>query len=318
MRKGVITILLGFFFFLNTFPLFCQEEEPLRVGILPIAEHLPIVISKTQIAFPLKRVKVKLDLYTSWTALEAAFRTKAVDAIAITLPKAILMAYDGVPLKIVLVLARNGTALVLNDDSKESLMGKLVGGSGSDTTQLIIFKKFLKTKELRLGYDTRNILVPFDKAISYLKEERIYGFCLPEPYGVLAENEKVAKKIILSRDIAPGHISSVLIIQPETIATKPGRSKEWVESVIKSAEFIEQDKKNSGGRQVAVAQAKILNIDVQSVIKVLSSPADRVSFKDLTPVASEIQAVMKETMDIGALAGTIDPDKIIDDQYIKK
>ncbi|MBF0397224.1 MAG: ABC transporter substrate-binding protein [Desulfobacterales bacterium] len=289
----------------------------LRIGILPIIEHLPVVIAKNEVSYSGKTIKYDLDIYTSWTALEAAFRTKGVDAAAITLPKALLMAYEGVPLKIVLVLSRNGTALVLNDDSLESLKGKIIGCSGNDTTQLLIFKKFLKDKGLKSGYDTRSILIPIEKAISYLKEEKIYGFCLPEPYGVLAEEAKIAKKIILSKDISPNHISSVIIIQPEAIENKPGKLREWVKSIIKSAEFIEQDKKDSGCRQVAVAQTKILNIDTKIVIKSLQSPENRVNFNKLTPDISEIESIMKNTIEIGILPGTVNISKLIDNRYIE-
>ena len=294
-----------------------QQEEKLRIGLLPIIDHLPLVISQKEIAVPLKGVRIDLDLYRSWTGLEAAYRTGAVDGAAIDLSKALIMAYDGVPLKIVLVLSRNGTALVVNSDNPEDIKGKIIASSGSDTIQLLIFNEFLKKKGLRMGYDVRSVITRFAKATMRMKEEKFYGFCLPEPYGALAEEEGVVNKLILSKDIVPNQISSVLIVSPQVIASKPGMIKTWVRSVIKSMEFIERDKTASGGRQSAVSQTDVFRFDPKVVERILTGPLDRVSFKDFSPSETEIKETAIKLMKVGILGGLVDFKKIIDKEYTK-
>lgn len=318
-RNKLLTILIGGALLMGSaLPGFAQEKTQLRVAVIPIMEHLPVVIAAEQIASPLLKVSISLDVYNSWTAVEAAFRTGAVDAAAITLPKALIMAYDNVPLKIMLVLNRNGTALVLRDDDPEKLKGKITGGSGSDTTQLLILNKFLVNKGLKIGYDVRSVLTRFHRAIFRVKEERFYGFCLPEPYGVLAEKEGIVNKVILSKDISPNHIGSVVILNPDFVAGHPGTTKEFIESIIKAAKFIENDKRHSKGRQTAMAQSDSLKMDYDVVMAALTTPIDRIVFDDLTPTEREIGEVMADVMGMGVLGGRIDLKEMIDTQYINK
>ncbi|MFC1621485.1 ABC transporter substrate-binding protein [Candidatus Omnitrophota bacterium] len=318
-REVIKILILGVFFILWVFPCFGNTKTVIRVGVLPIIEHLPLVVSQKETAKPLPNVEVKLDIYTSWTALEAAFRTGAVDAAAITLPKALIMAYEGIPLKIVLAVNRNGSALVLNSDDPEDLKGKIIGGSGSDTMQLVLFHRFLKEKGLDLGYDVRSLLIPLNRSVALLKEERVYGFCLPEPYGVLAEREDIAGRTILSRDIFPDHLGSVLIINPKNKKLHQAVLKEWLTSVVRSAEFIEEDKNTSGGRQTALTQKDIFHINIDVVQQALTKPKDRVIFKNLYPSIREVEEIMEIIMKLGILGGSVKAklSDLIDTGYIE-
>jgi len=317
MLHKLIKITVGFLILLLSVSSFAQDKVLVRIGVMPVVEHLPFVLLEKESAAPLHSAKVKLDMYTSWTALEAAYRTGAVDAAAITLPKALLMAYDGVPLKIVLVVNRNGTALVLNSDSPNKLKGKIVGGSGSDTMQLLVFDKFLKSINLSLGYDVRFILIPFSKAFSLFERNRIYGFCLPEPYGAYVQNKHLAGKVILSKDIMPEHIDSVLIVNPGLIEKHPAVVKEMVKSIVLSARFIEDDKKSSSSQQTAMSQLSVFNIPPEVVQEALTNPYDRVLFKNLIPSAEEIADIMDTLIRLKVLKGRIDLKKIVDTSFIK-
>lgn len=297
-----------------------QQEEyktALRIGVLPICGHLPLVIAEKEIGTSLHGVKINLDIYSSWTALEAAFRVKAVDAAAIDLSKALIMAYDGVPLKIMAVVSRNGTALILRDSSPDKLRDQIVGGSGSDTMQLLIFSQFIKSKGLKLGYDVRSILVPFRRAIDRFKAGDIFGFSLPEPYGAIAEEEHLGASMILSKDILPHHISSVFIVQPEVLREKPGDIKILVKSLVEAEEFIETDKKETNATQTAVAQRDIFGIKQSAVKRALTQPQDRVLFEQPIPFPDEIKEDENMLIKLGVLGGVIDLNRVIDTEYVR-
>ncbi len=293
-----------------------QDKEVVRVGILPVLEHLPIVIAKKEIAAPLSRIKIDVDLYTSWTALEAAYRTGAVDAVAITFPKAVNMAFEGVPLQILLVLNRNGSELILKDDTASALKGKITGNTGNDTIQLYLFKKFIRSKNLRFGFDVRALLVPLKRAVSLFSEGRIFGFCFPSPYGLMAQ-KKSGGKIILSRDILPGHIDSVLIVRTETIQKKRAAIKELVRSLQKAGEFIENDKDESGGVQSALAQEDVFHFPKDIAAEALSRPKDRIVFSDMVPGKDEMRQLIKELVAEGIAAGMVNVNEIVNKRFVR-
>ncbi len=302
--------------FLGTLSAFAQQEEyRFRVGVMPLVEHIPLLVAQGEIASSNAKEKVQLDVYNSWTALEAAFRTGAIDGAAITLPKALLMAYEGIPLKILLNVGRNGSVIVVNNDSADALKGKIMGGSGNDTMDLLVFARFLKDKKLRLGRDVRYLLIPFSRTISLMKEERIFGFCLSEPYGALAEKEAVAKRVILSKDVYPNHINSVFIVSPKALKEHPDVVKAFVKSLIKAGTFIEKDKDDSGGRQTAMSQVNIFKMDPELVARALTMPKDRMVFKNFVPQVAEIEEIAKSLMSLNVLSGMVNLKEIIDTRY---
>lgn len=285
------------------------------MGVIPLVEHIPLILAQKDTNLSSK-TKVSLDMYTSWTGLEAAFRTGAIEVACVTLPKALLMAYDGIPLTMIMVINRNGVSLALKGDSAEALKGKIIGGSGSDTMDLIIFSRFLKEKKLKLGYDVRLMLIPFSKAISLLKEDRIYGFCLPEPYGAQAEKEGAAKKLLLSKDIFPNHIGNVLIVNPKVLKSNPELIKQLVKNITKAAAAIEKDKKDSQGKQTALMQVDIFKISPDVVAKALTAPKDRILFDNLRPSEKEIEEIMQNLMSLGLMGGKVNLKDIIDTKYM--
>ncbi len=314
-KKSGLAVLLILGVMLASFlPAFSQQEEStIRIGVIPLVEQLPLAVAQKEVESSQLKSKIKLDVYNSWTALEAAFRTGAVEAAAITLPKALIMAYEGIPLKILLVVSRNGSAIVLSGDD---VKGKIVGGSGNDTIDLVVFDRYLKQKNLKLNYDVKFLLIPFAKAVSLLKEERIYGFCLPAPYAALAEKEGVGRKIILSKDIFPNHIASVLIINPNVLRDEKNLVKEYLKILIKAQKSVEKDKDDSKGQQTALAQVDSFKLAPEIVVKSLIAPKDRVVFGSPAPSVREVEEIMQDIMLLGVMGGKVNLKELIDTQYI--
>ena len=299
------------------FSSFSEDKSVLiRVGALAVAGNLPLALSQEESVSPLSKAKVMLDLYSSPIAVEAAYRAGAVEAAAVNLSQALIMADDGIPLKVVIVLDRNGSALVIGGDSESALKGKIIGGSGDDTVQFLVFNRFLKNKKLSLGYDVRFLFIPFSRAIELLREKKIYGFCLPEPYGAYAQQEGLAKKVVFSKDIIPNHIDNVLIVRPVFIKKHSHAVKELVKSITESCRFIEKDKKASGGKQTALMQAGIFNIPHRVLEQILSSPADRVSFINPEFSPDEISKTAGSMIKLGILKNKPKLDDILDTSFI--
>lgn len=286
------------------------DKTEIRIGVLPSLAHLPVVLSAKEVAFPLEQAKVTIDIYNSWTALEAAFRTNAVDMAALTLPKVLNMAFDGVPLRIILVLSRNGSSILLKEDAASSLKNKITGNSGSDTMELAIFKEFIQSKNLKFGYDVRSILIPIKRSVQLFDSGRIFGFCLPSPYGYIAQ-QKSQGKLILSGEIMPYHINSVLIVNPAVWEKKKTAIAEVVRSIIVSGEFIEKDKEDSGGMQTAVAQEEVFKFSAKLVAKALSQPKERVVFSNMKLDVKELNQTMEDLVKIGVVKGRVNINKII-------
>ncbi|MFH2144993.1 MAG: ABC transporter substrate-binding protein [Candidatus Omnitrophota bacterium] len=296
-----------------------NKKLQLTVGIIATLEELPIVLSKKETTMPLNKIDLKLEVFNSWTALEAAFRTGMVDAAGITVLKAFKMQLDNVPMKLVLFLHRKGSSLVFSQETTpENLKGKLIGVSGNDTNQVLVLERFLEQKGLKLGYDVRYILVPFRRAVALMKEEKIAGFVLPEPYGVMALAEPdLVKDYILGKDIMPEGIDVVLIINPKKIEENRAAIAEWISSIVKSGAYIEEDKRKTAGEQVSLIQQDILNIDPTLMQKALGNNIQAIDYSDLYPNISDLEKVMKKGLSLDILSGVVKLSDVVDTSFTR-
>ncbi|MBU0633642.1 MAG: ABC transporter substrate-binding protein [Candidatus Omnitrophica bacterium] len=296
-----------------------NNKLQLTVGIIASVEELPVVLSKKETTMPLNKIDLKVEVFNSWTALEAAFRTGMVDAAGITVLKAFKMQLDNVPMKLVLLLHRKGSSLVFTSKAtEENLRGKLIGVSGNDTNQVLVLERFLEKKGLRLGYDVRYILIPFRRAVTLLKEEKIGGFVLPEPYGVMAQAEPgLVQDYILGKDVMPEGIDVVLIINPKKIAENRVAIAEWISSIVKSGAYIEDDKRKTKGEQVSLIQHDILNIDPALMQKALGTNIQAIDYSDLYPNISDLEKVMKKGLSLDILSGVVKLSDMVDTSFTR-
>ncbi len=328
-KRGITTVvaavIAGIFFCLPASRAANADKKAdilqMTVGIIPVVEELPIVISAKEVVAPLQKVKPELEVFKSWTALEAAFRTGMVDAAGVPTVMAFKMALDGVPLKVLFPLHKGGTKLVFSFKAdKNTLKGKLLGIPGSDTGQLLVLKKFLDNEGLRIGYDVRYILVPLDRSVELLKVGKIDGFVLPEPYGTMAQAEGLVKDAILGNDIMPNFVDIVFIVNPKLIKENKKAIQEWVDSLNASGNFIEKDKKETGGRQVAVAQEDVLDIPRKYIEKGFSDNPNAIHFGNLDKV--DLHKALTETsnraLELEVLSGKVELSTILDDSFRKR
>ncbi|MFH1062847.1 MAG: ABC transporter substrate-binding protein [Candidatus Omnitrophota bacterium] len=296
---------------------FAQDKVVLKVGLLPIIESLPLAIGATQAEVSNANMSVQIEVFSTWTGLEAAYRTGIIDIAAMTAPKVIKMANRNIPLKIIMGLHRNGDMLVTNfsQDSADSFRGTMIGVSGNDTGQLLLLAEFLKSKGLELGPDVRYIAIPQTRALDLLRTEKIQGFLLSEPYGTMAQAEGIVKTAVPGVAIRDNFIDVVLMVNPLIIKRHSKELKQLVDAIKKSGQIIEKDLKNSGGKQIAFSQFEILGIDPEIVQKSLNNSASKIRFDDMRIKQEDLENVEKQALDLGILDSAVNLADIIDNQF---
>ncbi|MBU1043409.1 MAG: ABC transporter substrate-binding protein [Candidatus Omnitrophica bacterium] len=315
-RKIIILVLLVILAF-KPMGVFAQDKVVLKVGVLPIIESLPLAISGAQSAIANSNITVQVEVFSTWTALEAAYRTGIVDIAAMTAPKAIKMAGNNIPLKILMSLHRNGNMLVTNftQDSAEQFEGTIIGVSGNDTGQLILLSEFIKKQGLKLGPQVRYIAIPQSKALELLSSGKIQGFLLSEPYGSMALAEGIAKQAFPGVEIMDNFVDVLLIANPLIIKSHQKEVKKLVEAVNQAGKMITKDVVSSKGKQAAFSQLEILGIDPEIVSMSLCSPISKIRFDDLTVSLDELKKIEKLALSLGILNAGIDLSKITDTQF---
>ena len=91
--------------------LFAKEE--LRVGYLPILDHLPLFVSHSRDNDKYELIDVKPRKFKSWGRITGAFNNGSIDAAFILSPLAMDMYNKKKNLKVVLLAHRDGSAITV-------------------------------------------------------------------------------------------------------------------------------------------------------------------------------------------------------------
>lgn len=316
-RKIIVLVILLAMLICRPVIGFAQEKELIKIGVLPIVESMALVMTATQPEIATSNFNIKFEVFSTWTALEAAYRVGMIDMMAMTAPKVLKMANSNVPVKIVMALHRNGDMLVtsFDADKKENFKGRLIGVSGNDTGQLLLLAKYMKERGIELGTDVRYIPIPQSKVLQLLSSERIQGFLFSEPTGTMAIKEGLVKKFVHGVAINRNFIDVLLVSSSNFIDDHQKEIELLVSTIKKCGRDVENDIQKSGGKQVSLTQFDILGIEPEIVQKSLSDSANKLNFSSLGFSIDELADIEQQALKLNILDTSIDLPKIVDTRF---
>jgi ABC-type nitrate/sulfonate/bicarbonate transport system substrate-binding protein len=300
-----------------------ETKIPLRIGYLPLLRQLPLVVSYENDRMTLNKVKLELDRHNSYNSLEAALRVGAIDAASIPVPMALSIAADGHPIKIIAAIHMGGSRLLAkNKGGFETLRGKLIGVPGLDSGENLMLNQVMSAADLRPGFDYKTIGVSLNTVINDLKSNRIDAIYLPEPYGTIAEKEGLCIEVDGQQEKLAGTLETVLVIRSEIIEKNESAVQEWLESLIHSCHFVENDIAKSGANQTAIIQSTYFDFPKSIVIESLVNRKGGLKLDLLIPLSNEIKKTMDLSSKMKMLTKSVNLDNLIatklTDQVIKK
>jgi len=291
----------------------------LRVGYLPLLSQLPLIVSFENDRLDLEKVEPQLVRYTSFTALEAAIRVGAIDLASLPIPIALSMAADGYKIKIIGTCHRGGSRLVArNKGDLESVRGNLIGVPGLDSDENLKLSQVLGAADLRPGLDYKTIGVSFTTVINDLKAEKIDALYLPEPFGTIAEKDKIAAEVEGQEGKLTGTLDTVLVIRSEVLEKRKEAVEEWIESLVTNCRFIENDIEKAGAKQTAIIQGPYFDYPEAIVISALLKRKGALEFDHFVLSAEEIGGYMDLATQMKLLTKSVDLKSLISVDSMEK
>ncbi|MEW5725448.1 MAG: ABC transporter substrate-binding protein [Thermodesulfobacteriota bacterium] len=296
-----------------------QDMPLLRVGYLPLATQLPLVVSFENDRLSLAHTALKLVRYNSFTSVEAALRVGAVEAASIPVPIALAIAADGVPLKVLGADHLGGARVVAQaQGGLDKVKGGLVGVPGLDTNENLDLALVLAQEKLRHGLDYKAIAVPFDSALEDFQNKRLTALYLPEPFGTLAEAQGSVFELEGQAGRLSGTLNTVLVVRAEMMEKAPEAVLEWLGSVIRAGRFIEKDLKESGGRQTAILQGRYTDIPPETAAAVLAGRKAGLAFGPQVSARKDFERYLDAASKMELLKKSVDLAQLLDLETMKK
>jgi NitT/TauT family transport system substrate-binding protein len=296
-----------------------------HVGFLPVTCHLTCPVTD----FINKQMTGESGFepvrFQGWPELKEAFLAGYTPATFILAPMAMRLREDGIPIKIVYLGHRDGTAMVVHKESKifaiEDLRGKTVAVPNRFSNQWFLVFKALKEHGIPIS-EVKIVEMPPPDMPAALFSKAVDAITSGEPFMGQAELDGYGRVLYLTKDVWPNFISCVLAVREDQIRDHREIIQRLVDGIAKSGKWLDQTMDHRMEAADFVSQ-KYYNQNPRLLRFVLSKPPDRVKYTNLALRKNDFQEIERLGKECGVLKGTAkfedyaDPSFVPDDSVVQ-
>ena len=259
-------------------------------------------------------------MFQGFPEIKEALISNQMQAAFMVAPMAIALRAQGVPVKIVYLGHRYGSAVVVQKDgpvrSFADLKGKTIAiPSRYSDERLILFraleKNGMKPDDLKMVE-----MAPPDVA-GALAAGAIDAFSMGEPYPSQAEMDGFGRILFHAREYWPDYISCVLVVRDDVIAKKPEAVQVLVDGIARSGLWLENPEKKVARREHAaeVVGRHYFRQEPALLKWALTKPVERVQYQPLTPLRHDFELIVRLMRETGVLDRDIAFEEYIDPRF---
>ena len=307
-------ILAGLAALLLAVPAWSADRVVLRIGYLPITDHLTVIARAQE---PLPGVDFQPVKFGSWPEVSEALKAGALDGAFLLAPIGLTLRQKGVPLRAVLLGHRNGSVLTVRADGNvwqvKDLKGRTIAIPNRFSTHNILLHRLLRGNGLDPDRDVKVIELAPPEMVNALATRRIDAFIVAEPFGAQAELQKVGRVLAYSKDIWPDHVCCVLNLRQDVIDRHPEAVQTLVSALVRTGHGITRDPATA-----AAASKAFLGQKPEIIFHVLTQPRDRVTYERLRPEFKDFQAIQEALVEYGIKTDRLDLKTYLDDRFARQ
>lgn len=244
--------------------------------------------------------------FNGWPELKEAFLSGHLQASFILAPMAMALREQGVPIKIVYLGHRDGTAMMVHKESDlyliEDLRGKKIAVPNRFSNQRLIIYRALKKRGIPFSDVTLLEMPPPDMPAT-LHVRAVDAIISGEPFMAQAEMDGYGRVMFLTKDVWPEFISCVLAVHEEVIEKQRVEVQRLVDGIAKSGKWLDQ-KLDHRVQAADFSGPLYYNQDPKLLRFVLTKPPDRVKYTNLRLLKKDFEEIQELGVESGILKGT--------------
>lgn len=242
-----------------------------------------------------------------------------LQATFILAPMAMALREQGVPVRIVYLGHRDGTAMMVHNDSPiwrvEDLRGKKIAVPNRFSNQRLIAYRAFKQRGMNVNDVTLLEMPPPDMPVA-LSVRAVDAVISGEPFMAQTEMGGYGRVLFLTRDVWPEFISCVLAVHEDVIRDRRAEVHRLVDGIARSGKWLDQ-KMDHRMQAAEFAGRQYYNQDPALLRFVLSKPPDRVKFTNLQLHQKDFEEIEALGVEAGILRGTAHFADYADTSFVK-
>ncbi len=286
----------------------------LDVGFLPVTCHLTCPVTDFATKSTTTGTRFNAQRFTEFPTVIEALKARKIDATFMLAPLAMVLREQGVPVHIVYLGHRDGSTVIVAKQSPAKRLRDLEGATfarpSKYSNQYLVITKLMEDEGMAPG-DINFVDLPPPDMPAALAAGAIDAYFVGEPHAAKAELDGTGRVLYHAKDIWPRFISCVLVVRDELIAERPEVVRDLVRGIAESGEWADRNR-----LLAAKVAAPYFRQDQKLLEYVLTQPADRVSYRHLTPTDEDLRAIMKYALKAGILRNEIDLADLVDRRFI--
>lgn len=259
-------------------------------------------------------------MFQGFPEIKEALIANRMQAGFLVAPMAIALRSQGVPIKIVYLGHRYGSAVVVQKEgsvrSVSDLRGLTIAIPSRFSDERLIVLKALKEHGIPPSEVKLVEMAPPDVA-GALASKAIDAFSMGEPYPSQAELGGFGRVLFHAKEYWPDYMSCVLVVRQDIIDTRPEAVQVLVDGIARSGLWLEKGKPYREYAAEFVGRY-YFNQPPALLRWALTRPLDRVMYAPLTPRKPDFDLVRDLMLESGVLDRKIEFEEYVDVTFAER
>ena len=275
----------------------------------PVTDYISKVSDKGELFLP--------RMFQGFPEIKEALISNRVQAAFIVAPLAIALKSQGVPIKVVYLGHRYGSAVVVQKNgpvkSFADLRGKTVAIPSRFSDERLILFRAMKVWGMKPG-DIKMVEMAPPDVSGALAAHAIDGFVMGEPFPSQAEIGGFGRVLFQARDYWPDYMSCILVVRQDLIDQRPEVVQTLVDGIARSGLWLDQGKPHR--EDAADFVGRFYYNQKPSLLRwALTKPMDRVVYSPLAPRKADFDMVRDLMIETGVLKKPIEFSEYTDTRF---
>lgn len=258
--------------------------------------------------------------YNDFPTMADDLATGTIGAAFINAPFAMSLVERGLPIRIVYLGHRDGTALMVGADSGivgvRGLRGKKILVPSRYSNQYLWLARLLEQEGLTFDdVDVRDCPPPDMPAM--LETGACDAYIVGEPHCARTEMVGTGRVLLHVKDSWPDFISCVCVVSESLIESDRELVQELIDGIAGSGLWLDQAPENRV-EAAEVAGRYYFNQDPELLRYVLQKPPDRVRYTGLSPLREEFDEIMNLAVKAGMLHRPMAFEEYVDPSFAER
>ena len=235
-------------------------------------------------------------------------------------PMAIALRAQGVPVKIVYLGHRYGSAVVVRSDGNihrvSDLRGKVIAIPSRFSDERLIVFKALKDNGMS-AKDVHMVEMAPPDVPGALAAGAVDAFSMGEPFPSQAEMAKYGRVLFHAKEYWPDYISCVLVVRQDVIERRPDAVQDLVDGIARSGLWLEDGARRRSHREHAAdfVGRYYYRQDPKLLRWALLNPIDRVQYEPLSPRRADFEFIVRMMVETKVLDKPIPFNEFVDTRF---